>query len=466
MKEKQSPEITLLQVALEAQINQNKQLLSELQQQRLITDKLQQQLDNLLRLLYGKKSEKKTAASDDDNNKPNTPSGGTSVDKASTDRNNTNQKKPKRKPLPKELLREKIEYTLSETERICSQCQSLCQLMGDETSEQLEFIPAHLFVKQHVRYKYGCKLGCEVKIAPFPAQPIDKCMAGSGLLAEVLINKYQDALPMYRQSQRFLRHGLKLSESTLCDWVMHCADRLQPIVLAMKAQLLRSKKLHTDDTTLPVLAKGKTKPGRLWTYVADASCEHKIVVYDYTPTRAQSGPVDFLSGFKGFLQADAYAGYDILYRSGDIIEVGCMAHTRRKFFEIAQTVKQDSIAHDALIKIAKIYQIESTLRDVDYQRRYFYRKKYLKPVYQSLHRWLLKKQRTTLDKTPIRQAINYALNHWRALQNVFSDGCLEVDNNAAERAIKPVVIGRNYAKYRIMLSSFHKCFTFQLFYLL
>jgi len=443
MKEKQSPEIALLKAALEAQTKQNEQLAQQNQQLLLQMEKMQQQLDNLLRILYGKKSEKKKSSDDDD--KSGMPPSGKSLSNKDGDKKTDNKKKPKRKTLPDDLLREKIEHTLSEEERTCSHCQSTCHHIGNEISEQLEFIPARLYVKQHIRYKYGCKLGCEVKIAPMPAQALAKCMAGPSILAEVLINKYQDALPLYRQSLRFARQGIRIPESTLCDWVMHCADRLQPIVFAMKVDLLRQEKLHTDDTPIPVLAKGKTKQARLWVYVGDGSCGPQITVYDYTPTRAQSGPQTFLFSFKGFLQADAYAGYDILYQSGDIIEVACLAHARRKFFEIAQTVKHDSIAHDALDIIAQIYKIEKKIRGYDYQKRYFYRKKYLKQIYHAFYRWLIKKQRETLDKTPIRQAINYALNHWRALQNVFADGRLLVDNNTAERSIKPVVIGRkNY----------------------
>jgi hypothetical protein len=217
-------------------------------------------------------------------------------------------------------------------------------------------------VKQHVRNKYGCSLGCEVKMALLPPQPIDKAIAGAGLLADVLTSKYQDAMPLYRQSLRFKRQGIEISDSTLCDWVMYCADRLQPIVLAMKDELLKHKKIHTDDTTVPVLAKGKTKQGRLWVYVADGSWGHKATVYDYTPTRSQLGPQHFLAGFKGFLQADAYAGYDNLYQSGDIVEVGCLAHARRKFFDIVQTVKGQSLAQEAVDKIAQLYAIESKIR--------------------------------------------------------------------------------------------------------
>jgi len=428
MKEKTSPETKLLREALDVQVKQNsellgqnKHLLSELQKQGLLVGKLQSQVDQLLRLLFGKKSEKK-AKSEEENNEQevNLPE-----KIAPTQKAESQKQKPKRKPLPEHLVREKIKYELPESERMC-QCQRLCHMIGKEITEQLEFIPARFYVKQHVRYKYACSLGCEVKIAPLPPQPINKAIAGAGLIADVLISKYQDAMPLYRQSLRFKRHDVEIPNSTLCDWVGYSADRLQPIVFALKAELLKHKKLHTDDTIVPVLAPGKTKQGRLWVYVADGSFGYKATVYDYTPTRSQRGPQAFLTGFSGYLQADAYAGYDALYQSGDVIEVGCLAHARRKFFEIAQTVKGESHAKDALIKISEIYAIEAKVRNAPHNIRYYYRKKYLKPLYRQLHRWLVKKQKMMLDKTPIQQAFNYALNHWRALQNVLAHGSLEV----------------------------------------
>jgi len=409
------------------------ELTQELRAQRILTEKLQVQLENLLRILYGKKSEKKPlepAASNEPNKKE---LGEKSIGK------------PIRKSLPKTLERKIIKYELPESERICSLCGNICHCIGKETSEQLEFIPEKLFVKEHQRYKYGYKNGCEIKIASMPCQPIPKGIPGPGLLAEILINKYQDALPLYRQSLRFKRHNIEISDSTMCDWVSQVAKLLKPLVGLMHSDLIEVNKIHTDDTPVPVLSKGKTKKGFLWVYVADGSQGHACTVYDYSSSRSQTAPQKFLTGFGGYLQADAYPGYDKLYASGKVIEVGCMAHTRRKFFEVAELAKGDSLATEALDKVGEIYEIETQCRNMHYQQRYYYRKKHLRPLYRLFHRWLMRMKNKVIPNTPIEKAINYALNHWRALQNVFADGRLEVDNNKAECAIRPVVVGRkNY----------------------
>jgi transposase len=435
-------EVLKLLVAKDVQISellkQIGTLQDELKKQSLLTEKLQAQLENLLRVLYGKKSEKQQSKHKSEEDNP----AADDVDKTTS--NNNSKNKPIRKKLPDNLEREIIKYELPEADRICDLCQQICHCIGKEVTEQLEFIPARLYVKEHRRYKYGCRHGCSVKIATMPQQPIPKGIPGPGLLAEILINKYQDALPLYRQSLRFKRHGIDIPETTMCDWVRQTAQLLQPLVKLMQKDLLSVIKIHTDDTPVPVLAKTKTKQGRLWVYVADGiTCP--CTIYDYTATRSQTAPQHFLAGFKGYLQADAYAGYDKLYATGDIIEVGCMAHVRRKFFEIAESAKGDSIAQDALDRIATIYAIESKCRGMDYKQRYYYRKVYLRDIYRKLRRWLLKKQKIVIPNTPIEKAINYALNHWRALQNVLADGRLEVDNNIAERAVRPVVVGRkNY----------------------
>ncbi len=423
--------------------NKDKQiaeLTHELRAQRLMTEKLQHQLENLLRILYGKKSEKKPLGIEANQE-------AVAKNKALNDLNQKDlpNAHPIRKKLPMLLERQVIKYELPEPERICYLCGNVCQCIGKEISEQLEFIPARLFIKEHRRYKYGCKNGCQIKIAAMPAQPIPKGIPGPGLLTEILINKYQDALPLYRQSLRFKRHGINISDSTMCDWVSQIAKLLQPLVGLMHNDLMGLCKLHTDDTPVPVLAKGKTKKGRLWVYVADGNQSPACTVYDYSPSRTQTAPQKFLSGFKGYLQADAFPGYDALYVNGDIIEIGCMAHVRRKFFEISESAKGDPLARDTLEKIAKIYEVEGRGRNLHYKKRYFFRKKYQRPLYRALHHWLIRAKRRVIPNTPIEKAFNYALNHWRALQNVFADGRLEVDNNTAERAIRPVVIGRkNY----------------------
>lgn len=420
-------DITELVKLLSAKDEQINQLLQQV-------GNLQAQLENLLRILYGKKSEKKPPVAKASNNDE------TNVD--SNAQSNKPKNKPFRKKLPEDLPRENIRYELTDSELTCTLCHSTCKKIGEEVSEQLEIVPAKLFVKKLIRYKYGCKNGCCVKIAPMPIQPIPKGIPGPGLLAEVAINKYQDSLPLYRQAQRFNRHGIDIPESTLCDWVSQTAQLLSPLVKLMHQDQLRESKLHTDDTPVPVLASGKTKKGRLWVYVSDQNNAHPCTVYDYSATREQAVPQKYLKGYKGYLQADAFPGYDILFKSGEVIEVGCMAHVRRKFFEIAEIAGPNTLADEAINLIGKIYAIEDKCRHIGHKKRYYYRKKYLRPVYRKLQRWLVLKQKRVIPNIPLYKAISYALNHWRALQNVFADGRLEVDNNLAERAMRIVAIGR------------------------
>lgn len=279
-----------------------------------------------------------------------------------------------------------------------------------------------------------------------PAQPIDKGLAGSGLLAEILVNKYQDALPLYRQQQRWQRLGYELTRSTLWDWVGHCAARLKPIVEAMAtAYLLRAPKIHTDDTPVPVLAKGKTHKGRLWVYVSGSSTSPPCAIYPYSATRQQAIPFNFLKEYQGFLQADAYAGYDKCYEDGRIIEVACWAHARRKFIDVVQSIKAPTLADRLLDYIGRLYAIEKQAKVFTDEQRYYFRRYYAKPILKKIYEWLKCHQPIGLPKSPLGQAIQYCLNHWQALKNYLRKGYLAIDNNAAERAIKPIVIGRkNY----------------------
>jgi transposase len=412
------------------------QLLEQMKNLQSSFDNMQARLDNLLRILYGKKSEKQQTS-----DKPPAETAASDTTTKTKSRNGNGQSG--RKKLPSDLPRTNILYELTNAELVCDLCSNTCHKIGEEISEQLEMIPAKMFVKKHVRFKYACKNGCCVKVAPMQKQPIPKGIPGPGLLAEVIINKYQDSLPLYRQAQRFERHGVEIAESTLGDWMSQSAQLLAPLISLMHCDMLRESHLYTDDTLVPVLDAGKTKKGRLWVYVSDDNNTFPCTIYDYSPTRQQVAPQKFLAGFKGYLQADAYTGYDKLYASSDVTEIGCMAHTRRKFFDIAtELTTSDSLAHDALNLIAAIYVVENKCRDMHYMRRHYYRKKYLRKLYRKLHRWLVQKQKIVIPNTPIARAINYALNHWRALQNVFADGRLEVDNNTAERAMRIVAVGR------------------------
>lgn len=446
MKNKPLPnDVVTLQALLKQQQEQIEFLKVAFEEQRKQNEQLQQKLDHLLHLLYGQSSEKRpkkksdSSEKSDDDNDPHPPA----------DKNKREPKKPKRKPLPDHLPRIREEYDIAEEDKTCNACGKELKKISEEIQELLDCAPLKFFVRQRVHFKYACSCGkCAPKIMPFPARVIEKGMATSGLLAEILVNKYEDHLPLYRQSKRFARFGTVISRATLCDWVRLCANALEPIVEKMKYDaLLRAIKLHVDDTPVSVLApdKGKTKLGRLWIYQTDGSDGPACTVYDYMPNRGQKGPIDFLGNYSGFLQADAYAGYDVLYKSGRITEVGCWSHARRKFFEIDKKTKYAGLANTAMDFIGKLYEIERMCKDMEYQKRYYLRKQSAKPILKKYRRWLLKQQHHVLPKTPIAQAIQYNLNHWRALNNYLADGRLSIDNNSAERSIRPIAVGRkNY----------------------
>ena len=418
--QQQNQQLLAQNQALQALIEKLQQQLANMQgnndELQLLIAKLQQQLDQLLRQLYGKKSEKQAKPTE----KTDAESG-LSKNNEGIDKNvNAQQKRqPKRNPLPVHLMRQEQHLELPEEQRICCACGQVQQEIGALTSEQLEYIPARLYVKQFIRHKYACscKVGTLIT-APLPAQPIDKGLAGPGLLADILISKYQDAMPLYRQMLRFKRHDIEIAESTLGDWVAQGANWLAFIVNAMKPDLLANKKLGSDDTPVPVLAKGKTRQGYLWVYRSDGSTGIACTIYDFTPTRSQQGPLNFLVDYQGYLQADAYAGYDALYAQGHVIEVACFAHARRKFFDIAKALNGlQSDADEALHFIGQLYQIERAAKGFTIKTRYYYRRRYAKPLLKKLRRWLRKKKRVYLPKTPLAGAINYMLNQWRALMH-------------------------------------------------
>jgi len=335
----------------------------------------------------------------------------------------------------------RIEYQLKNLTCPCG-CGKKLHKIGEVVTEQLEMIPAKIFVKQHVRFKYaGCNNQNKIITASMPNQPIDKSWAGPGLLAAVLVDKYDDHLPLHRQSERFARHGIELSRQTLCDWVMQCADRLSPLVDAMKPDLLSSEKIHTDDTTIPVLEEGKnkTKSGRLWCY---AGCSPPCVIYDYTPNREQKWAEGFLEKYEGYLQADAYTGYDRIYITKKIIEVACMAHARRKFFEVAKVHNHTGAAVAALNYIKKLYKIEAKIKSFDLSAKKAVRKREAKPILKEYKKWLLKQSTVMLPKSPLGQAIAYTVKNWIALTRYLGNGLLDIDNNQAERLMRPITVGR------------------------
>jgi len=273
-----------------------------------------------------------------------------------------------------------------------------------------------------------------------PAQPIDKGRPGPGLLAQVITAKYADHLPLNRQVDIFARHGVELSRQTLCDWVAAAADLLAPVYRDLTTTVLGGKVVQTDDTTVPVQdhERTHTRDGRLWVYVGDT--RPATIVYDYTPTRSRAGPIDFLGKFRGYLQADAYAGYDAVYATGRVVEVGCWAHARRYFWEAKEADALRALA--ALGVIQQLYRVEAEAKALEAGARRALREAQAQPVLERFKRWLDAQAHVVLPKSPIGEAVHYTRAQWTALTRYLEDGDLAIDNNASERALRRVVTGR------------------------
>ncbi len=350
---------------------------------------------------------------------------------------------PVRKPLPKDLPRERVEHALPEHERCCTACGLELTKIREEVTEQLDYTPASFKVIEHVRGVFACK-GCEETItrAPKPPQAIEKGLPGPGLLAQVAVSKYSEHQPLYRQAQIYRRHGVTLSRSTLCGWIAESAELVRPLIDWMRSDLLRSRIVQTDDTPVTVLDdRGGTHKGRLWVYLGDRG--HPHVVYDYTPTREGSGPTRFLNGFSGYLQADAYSGYDAIYASGSVVEVGCWAHTRRYFHEAAIGAG-DTRGLAALAFIHQLFAIErdATERELSFEQRRARRQEVSRETLDAFKLWLKELEPQVLPKSALATAIGYTRRQWAALERYLGDGELVPDNSASERALRGVALGR------------------------
>jgi len=318
--------------------------------------------------------------------------------------------------------------------------------LGEDVSEMLEYVPSHFKVIRHVRPKLSCA-SCQRIVQPLaPSRPIERGIAGPGLIAHVLVSKYCDHLPLYRQSQIYAREGIELDRSTLADWVGGASALLEPLVGAIGRYALGTYKVHADDTPVPVLfpGRGTTKQGRLWTYVRDdrpaGSAEPPAVFFRYSPDRKGERPRAHLANFTGVLQADAYAGFDKLYGE-KIKEAACWAHVRRKFYDIHEALSSP-IALEALERIGRLYKVEEEIRARQPHERHTVRQARAGPELKSLHEWLHKTATALSKKSELAKAIRYALSNWVALTRYCEDGRLEIDNNAAERALRTVALGR------------------------
>ena len=436
-------------------MEQHKELTSsshEIEHRKLVIEKYR-------RMIFGSKSEKLTGELEQlqfrleelETAQAAEQAAETASEPAQTDPPSTDSKRrsrPSRKPLPEDLPREVVTHLPPHTN--CPDCGVAMRQFGEDVSEQLERIPATFKVIRHVRPKFACA-GCErVVEAPAPARPIDNGLPGPGLLAHVLVSKYADHLPLYRQSQIYAREGIDLERSTLAGWVGAASELLAPLVYEVRRHVLQAAKIHADDIPVPVLApgNGKTKTGRLWTYVRDdrpaGYSTAPAVWFAYSEDRKGEHPRLHLKDFKGALQADAYSGFQPLYADGTIYEVGCWAHARRKFYDI-HVVHASPTTTEALTRIGALYGIEEQVRGKPPELRLAIRQQQAKPLLDELRSWMEKALRSLSTKSEIAAAIRYSLSHWRALTRYVDGGLLEIDNSAAERALRAVAIGRkNY----------------------
>jgi transposase len=354
-------------------------------------------------------------------------------------------RKPARRPLPAELPRE-LE-TLEPEHTACPDCGGTLARLGEDVAEMLEYVPARFKVIRTVRPKLSCTRCDRILQEPAPHRPIAGGMAGPGMLAHVIVSKYADHLPLYRQSDIYEREGVDIERSTLADWVGGATRTLEPLVEKLRQYVVEAEKLHADDTPIPVLApgNGKTKTGRLWTYVRDdrpmGSLEPPAVWFAYSPGRNSEYPATHLQPFQGTLQADAFAGFNRLYERGTVVEAGCWAHVRRKFYDFYEA-HQSPIAKEALDRIGALYAIEKEIRGRPPNERRNIRNARARPLLESMCRWFKESLPKLSKKSELTQAIHYALGRWTPLLRYCDDGRLEIDNNAAERALRAVALGR------------------------
>jgi len=350
--------------------------------------------------------------------------------------------------LPEHLPRE-IETHRPATS-CCPGCGGTLREFGEDVSEVLEYVPESFKVIRHVRPKFSCGR-CETVVeAPAPSRPIPRSYAGPGLLAHVLVAKYCDHTPLNRQSEIYAREGVDLDRSTLAGWVGASAALLDPLVEAVRNHVFAGTRLHADDTPVPVLAPGhgRTKTGRLWTYVRDGRpCADPVppaVWFAFSPDRRGEHPQTHLKSFRGTLQADAYAGFHPLYEGGRIFEAACWAHTRRKFHDILAATDSPTAA-EAIRRIGELYAIEKQVRGSPPEIRLAARQTRARPAMENLRRWFELTLQNLSAKSDMAGAIRYALTRWTALTRYLDDGTIEIDNNAAERALRVVALGRkNY----------------------
>lgn len=368
--------------------------------------------------------------------------------------NTYTRKKPKREKISADIPRERVVHDIADEDKFCDCCQHALHQIGEDTNEKLEFVPAQVKVIVNVRPKYACQ-ACEkngtsnkIKQAPVPASVIPKGYATPSLLSQIITSKYQFGLPLYRQEAMFKQYGIELSRKTTAQWMMRCADILQILYDKIRRILLEQPVIYADETTLKVVGDNKSK-SYMWLYASGADSPDgkltgtvipNIVLYDYNASRAGQVAVDFLDGYDGYMHVDGYAGY----HKTQATLVGCMAHARRKFTDAQKAMGQHKSGKVdwALNHIQKLYRIETQIKDKTIDERYRIRQEESLPLLAQFKIWLIKSEQQVITKNDLSDAIQYCLNQWEKLVRYTLDGRLSIDNNRAERAIKPFVVGR------------------------
>ncbi|WP_339464998.1 IS66 family transposase [Pseudomonas sp. EA_65y_Pfl2_P74] len=350
------------------------------------------------------------------------------------------RQQPKRAPLPQQFPRTVIRHEPESTQCVCG-CQ--LQRVGEDVSEKLDYTPGVFTVEQHVCGKWACR-ECETLIqAPVPAQVIDKGIPTAGLLAHVMVAKFADHLPLYRQEKIFGRAGLAIARSTLAQWVGQTGVQLQPLVDALRETVLAQGVIHADETPVQMLAPGQKKTHRayVWAYCTTPFSPLKAVVYDFSPSRAGEHARNFLGQWNGKLVCDDFAGYKASFQQGTT-EIGCMAHARRKFFDLHATNKSQ-LAEKALHSIGGLYEIERQARDMNDEDRRRIRQEKAAPILNALHTWMLAQRDLVPEGSAIAKALDYSLKRWMALARYANDGAVPIDNNQCENQIRPWALGRS-----------------------
>jgi transposase len=412
-------------------------------------ENLQQQFLNLRRLHFGAKCEQLSALQADlfadTVSLPVPPTVTETVSYERTVRNG-------RPRLPKDLPRTRIDYELSESER--AEFETV-ERIGEEISETLDYTPAKLIVVEHARAKYRCEKAGEatIRVAQAEPSPIPKANASAGLLAQVLVAKYADGLPLNRQEKIFKRHGVEIPRTTLCDWVLGSTELLSALMAPLQAHVVAAPVIFADDTTLDLLERGRgqTRTARMWAYVSAGETQDseggwhpypKAAVFEFTETREAEYPTRFLKDYTGYLQADDYVGYHATYRSGRVTHAACWVHARRKFYDIAKHQKTPGLAHEALQFISQLYEIEAKIKHKPPDEKYRVRQAETLPLLEKFKVWLEGHFPSLLPQGPLAQAFGYVLSNWQALLRFTETGFLAPDTNLVERTIRPIAVGR------------------------